>query len=230
MRIAVIPARGGSKRIPRKNIKPFMGKPIISYSILAAKKSELFDAVIVSTDDDEIAQIAVEYGADVPFRRPAELADDMTATVPVIAHAIDAYNLQNATKIEWACCIYPCSPFINPIDIKNAAQLAHSEDVDFVYPVTEYTHPVQRGMVMDNNGKMSFMMPEYELTRTQDLPIVYHDTGQFYFGKAEAWQNHKRMHTDGIGMFVPHWRVVDIDTHDYWKRAETLYHTIQENE
>lgn len=228
MRIAVIPARGGSKRIPRKNIKTFMGDPIISYSIRSAKDSKLFDAVIVSTDDDEIAQIAEEYGADVPFRRPADLADDLTATVPVIAHAVEAYsNLNAANNVEWACCIYPCSPFIHPDDIKNAAKLAHSKDVDFVYPVTEYTHPVQRAMVMDNDGKMSFIMSECELTRTQDLPIAYHDTGQFYFGKAAAWIGHKRMHTDGIGMAVPHWRVVDIDTPDDWKRAEALYQTMQ---
>ncbi len=223
MRIAVIPARGGSKRIPRKNIKPFMGEPIISYSIIAAEESKLFDAVIVSTDDDEIAQISEEYGADVPFRRPAKLADDLTATVPVIAHAVESYSNITAAKIEWACCIYPCSPFINPDDIINAAQMAHSQDVDFVYPVTEYAHPVQRAMVIGDDGKMSFMMSEYELTRTQDLPIAYHDTGQFYFGKAEAWLSNKRMHTEGIGMKVPHWRVVDIDTEDDWKRAEALY-------
>lgn len=229
MRIAVIPARGGSKRIPRKNINPFMGHPIISYSIRAANDSKLFDSVIVSTDDDEIAQVAEEYGAVVPFRRPTELADDFTATVPVIAHAIEAYGHIRDTKIDLACCIYPCSPFIQPDDLRNAEELTHSKNIDFVYPVTEYAHPVQRAMIMDDDGKMSFIMSEYELTRTQDLPITYHDAGQFYFGKAEAWLSHKRMHTDGIGMAIPHWRVVDIDTEDDWKRAEALYNTLNES-
>lgn len=222
MRIAVIPARGGSKRIPRKNIKEFCGKPMIAWAITSALESKLFDHVVVSTDDCEIADIAKKWGAETPFIRPIELADDITPTVPVVAHAVKS-SIDSGWKVEFACCIYPCTPFLQADDLILAFNLLQKNSVDFVYPVTEFPHPVQRAMRRLSSGKMEFISPENELTRTQDLEKYYHDSGQFYWGKASAWLSHKRMHTDGLGMVLPHWRVVDIDSIDDWRRAEDIY-------
>jgi pseudaminic acid cytidylyltransferase len=222
MKIAVIPARGGSKRIPRKNIKEFCGKPMIAWAITTALESGLFDHVIVSTDDGEIADIAGKCGAETPFSRPIELADDFSPTVPVIAHAIKSC-LDKGWKVEYACCIYPCTPFLQVDDLIVAFDLLHKKNTDFVYPVTEYAHPIQRAMRQLPSGKMQFINSENELTRTQDLEKSFHDSGQFYWGKTSAWLEHKKMHTDGIGMVIPNWRVVDIDSIDDWLRAENLY-------
>lgn len=222
MKIAVIPARGGSKRIPRKNIKEFSGRPMIAWAITTAVKSKLFDHVIVSTDDEEIADIARKWGAETPFARPVELADDITPTVPVIAHAVRA-SIDSGWNVEYACCIYPCVPFLQESDLVNAFNLIQKNDAAFVYPVTEYAHPIQRAMRQLSSGQMQFVNPENELTRTQDLEKTYHDSGQFYWGKSSAWLEHKKMHTDGLGMSIPNWRVVDIDSMDDWKRAEDLY-------
>jgi pseudaminic acid cytidylyltransferase len=221
MKVAIIPARGGSKRIPRKNIKEFNGKPIIAWAILAAQKSGIFDHVVVSTDDDEIKSVAEKYGAIVPFIRPADIADDHTPTVPVISHAVKEIDKLYG-YVEWACCIYPCSPFLLASDLIEAFNILESSEADFVYPIVEYPHPIFRSMRKSKNGKMEFLYPEYELTRTQDLESVFHDAGQFYWGKAEAWRELKKMHTDGIGMEIPSYRVVDIDTEADWKRAEML--------
>lgn len=225
MRLAVIPARGGSKRIPRKNIKDFCGKPMIAWSIDAAKNSNLFDHIIVSTDDEEIAVLARNYGADVPFIRPANLADDLSPTVPVIAHAVKSC-LDLGWVADYVCCIYPCAPLLNVNDLVSALTLIQEKKSDFFYPVTEYAHPIQRAMHQLPSGKMQFLSPENALTRTQDLEKTYHDAGQFYWGKASAWLEHKRMHTDGLGLVIPNWRVVDIDTQDDWKKAELFFKTI----
>jgi pseudaminic acid cytidylyltransferase len=222
MKIAVIPARGGSKRIPRKNIKEFCGKPMIGWAISIAQESKLFDHIIVSTDDEEIADIGRMWGAETPFKRPIELADDLTPTVPVIAHAIKSC-IDNGWEIEYACCIYPCVPFLKIGDLIKAFDLAHKSDANFVYPVSEYAHPIQRAMRQLPSGQMQFFSPENELSRTQDLEKTYHDAGQFYWGKASAWLQLKRMHTDGLGISIPSWRVVDIDSMDDWKRAENIF-------
>jgi len=226
MRIAVIPARGGSKRIPRKNIKPFCGQPMIARAIGIARASCLFDHVVVSTDDAEISAIALAAGAQLPFVRPPELADDLTPTVPVIAHAV-----QSCQNLGWdvthACCIYPCVPLLSGQDMAQALALALESGADFVYPVTEFAHPIQRAMRRLNTGQMKFLQPENEMARTQDLEKAYHDAGQFYWGRASAWLSHKRMHSAGLGLPVPHWRVVDIDTEDDWKRAELIYRALQ---
>jgi pseudaminic acid cytidylyltransferase len=222
MRIAVIPARGGSKRIPRKNIREFCGKPMIAWAITTALKSRLFDQVIVSTDDNEIADISKRWGAITPFVRPDELSDDLTPTVPVIAHAVRSL-LEVGYLVDYACCIYPCTPFLQKGDLTSAFDLLQKNNADFVYPVAEYAHPIQRAMRMLSSGQMQFISPENELTRTQDLEKSYHDSGQFYWGKASAWLEHKRMHTDGLGMAIPNWRVVDIDSMDDWRRAEEIY-------
>jgi pseudaminic acid cytidylyltransferase len=225
MKIAVIPARGGSKRIPRKNIKEFLGLPMIAWAINHARESKIFDHIVVSTDDDEIRSIAKKYLADYVIDRPSCLADDHTPTVPVIAHAVSWVN-DHVGLVKYACCIYPCSPLISVADLISAdIQIAMSR-ADFVYPVVKYSHPIQRAMNKSVEGKMKFIMPKHELTRTQDLEATYHDAGQFYFGRAAAWIAEKRMHTDGIGIEIPSWRVVDIDTEDDWVRAEKLSHYI----
>ena len=227
MNIAIIPARGGSKRIPRKNIKQFAGMPMIAHAITAAKASGLFDHVIVSTDDKEIAEIARQWGAETPFGRPANLADDHTPTVSVIAHGVRACQ-DLGWAVDYACCIYPCSPFLVADDLAASLKVAKAEGADFIYPVVEYPHPIQRAMRRLSSGGMQFLSSEFELTRTQDLEKTYHDAGQFYWGKANAWLEHKKMHTEGLGYPIPNWRVVDIDTDDDWKRAELVLNLIKQ--
>ena len=222
MKIAIIPARGGSKRIPRKNIREFCGKPMIAHAISAAKQSGLFEHVIVSTDDEEIARIAREWGAEIPFTRPAELADDHTPTVPVIAHAITACQALG-WYIDYACCIYPGVPFIQIDDLKRALELLQTSQAAYSFPVTEFPSSIQRALRRLPNGKMQPFYPEHELTRTQDLEPGYHDAGQFYWGKPDAWLTNKNVHSNGVGLLIPNWRVVDIDTPDDWARAEILY-------
>ncbi|MBF0105221.1 MAG: pseudaminic acid cytidylyltransferase [Deltaproteobacteria bacterium] len=227
MNIAVIPARGGSKRIPRKNIKAFCGKPMIAWSIERALESRLFERVIVSTDDDEIASVASEYGALVPFRRPAHLSDDRTPTAPVIVHAIK-FCEETLAEVSHACCIYPCAPFLQATDLSASLVMLKEKNADFIYPVTPYPHPVQRALKMTQDGRMQFLHPEFELTNTQNLDTLYHDTGQFYWGKVSAWLADKKMHSGGIGFPVPGWRVVDIDNMDDWMRAELIQKAIRE--
>ncbi|MDB0053291.1 pseudaminic acid cytidylyltransferase [Alphaproteobacteria bacterium] len=222
MKVAIIPARGGSKRIPRKNIKEFNGKPIIAWAILTAQKTKLFDLIVVSTDDNEIKSVSEQYGAIVPFIRPAGISDDNTPTVPVISHAVKEIDKLYG-YVDQACCVYPCSPLLTASDLIKALSMLESTAADFVYPVVEYPHPIFRSMRKSKNGKMQFIYPEYELTKTQDLENVFHDAGQFYWGKAQAWRGLKKMHSDGIGMEIPSYRVVDIDTEDDWKRAELLF-------
>jgi pseudaminic acid cytidylyltransferase len=229
MKLAVIPARGGSQRILGKNIKHFGGKPIIAWSIEVAIASELFDHIIVSTDDEEIAEIARFWGVETPFKRPDSLADEFTPIVPVIAHAIRAC-LDIGWSVDYACCIFPSSPFISADDLIATLTEVQAQDSDFIYPVTEFAHPMQRAMRRLPSGGMQFLSSACELTRTQDLEKTYHDAGQFYWGKASAWLEHKRMHTDGLGYPIPNWRVIDIDTDDDWKRAELLFSIVNNEE
>jgi pseudaminic acid cytidylyltransferase len=219
--IAVIPARGGSKRIPRKNVKPFLGKPMITYAISTALESGLFDHVIVSTDDDEISEVAISFGAEVPFLRPASLSDDYTVTVTVVQHAIT-----KCSDIGWAsdyvCCIYPCVPLLQTTDLQRSLQIFLDSNAKFCYPVVEFESPIQRALLMDNNGGLSFVNPKDELTRTQDLVTTFHDAGQFYWGSTESWLSETKMHSNAVGYPIPTWRTIDIDTFDDWKRAEIL--------
>jgi pseudaminic acid cytidylyltransferase len=226
MNIAIIPARGGSKRIPRKNIKEFSGKPMIAYAITAAKESGLFDHIIVSTDDAEIAHIAREWGAETPFLRPDELANDFTATVPVIAHAIEACR-KIGLVFNNVCCIYPGVPFIQIDDLKGALISLTSRDADYCFPVTEYPSDIQRALKLLDTGKMQPFYPEFQLTRTQDLETAYYDAGQFYWGVADSWLTNPRIHSSGIGYPIPNWRVVDIDTSEDWRRAELIYRALK---
>jgi len=227
MNIAIIPARGGSKRIPRKNIKSFNGKPMLAYAIEAAHNSGLFEHVIVSTDDLEISDIAREWGAETPFVRPAELANDFAATVPVIAHAVLACQALNWT-FEYACCIYPGVPFIQINDLQESLELLRKSTADYCFPVTEFPSAIQRALKRSSDGHMQPFHPEFELVRTQDLEPAYHDAGQFYWGKAAAWLHNSKVHSSGIGLVIPNWRVVDIDTPEDWHRAESLFKAFQE--
>jgi pseudaminic acid cytidylyltransferase len=219
--LAVIPARGGSKRIPRKNILPFGGKPMIAYAIKAARECELFDEVIVSTDDDEIAEVAQAHGATIPFRRPPELADDQTTTVPVIAHAAQWFVDRGRTPAA-VCCIYPCVPLLRAEDLRGAYRMFVERAAEYVYPVVQFHSSPWRGMRRPENGPMQFVHPQYELTRTQDLERMYFDAGQFYWGRTSAWCAGMRMHSNGHGYVVEGHRVVDIDTAEDWKRAELI--------
>lgn len=225
MNIAVIPARGGSKRIPRKNIKPFAGKPMIAYAIEAAQASGVFDHIVVSTEDTEIAEFAVSIGAELPFMRPRDLADDVTPTVPVIAHAIKA-----CAAVGWraqrVCCIYPGVPLIQQQDLRRALALLELGGTAYVFPVTPFPSPIQRALARDEQGCARPFHPEYVSTRTQDLQPAYYDAGQFYWGNASAWLDGVNIHANGKTIILPEWRVVDIDTPADWERAEALYRTI----
>jgi pseudaminic acid cytidylyltransferase len=227
MKLAVIPARGGSKRIPRKNIREFAGKPMIAHAISAARQTGLFEHVVVSTDDEEVTRIAREWGAEIPFTRPAELADDYTPTVPVIAHAIESCQALG-WNIDYACCIYPCVPFIQTTDIKRALEMLQISQAAYSFPVAEFTSAVQRALRRLPDGRMQPLYPELELIRTQDLEPAYHDVGQFYWGKVDAWLTNDKIHRSGVGLPIPNWRAVDIDTPDDWERAILFYKILEE--
>lgn len=230
MKLAVIPARGGSKRIPRKNIKDFCGKPILAWSIEAAKASNCFDRIIVSTDDREIADAACAWGAEVPFVRPAELSDDYTGTLPVIAHAIETINAASKQVVEKACCIYATAPFIQPEDLQKGLQCLSAGNVDYVFSVTSYAFPIQRALRITAEGRIAMFQPEHFTTRSQDLDEAWHDAGQFYWGKAEAWLNQVPMFSsDSLPVVLPRHRVQDIDTLEDWILAERLFKAMQQS-
>lgn len=227
MNIAIIPARGGSKRIHRKNLKPFAGIPMILRAIAVARRSRLFSEIIVSTDDPEIASLALEEGAEVPFIRPERLSGDIVDTASVVRHAIQGYECNDLHKLL-VCCIYPCTPFLETSDLTKALNILIESKEEFTYPVIEFEHTAYRGMVRSDSGKMQFLFPHHELTRTQDLEKTYHDAGQFYWGLATAWLEGKRMHTSGIGIPFPKYKYVDIDTVEDWEFAEKLYLGVSE--
>ena len=211
MNIAVIPARGGSKRIPRKNIKSFLGKPIIAYSIEEAINSKLFDKVIVSTDDEEIAKVAKEHGAEVPFIRPKAISDDFTGTNAVVKHAINWF-LEQGVSINYACCIYATAPLLQKEYLKEGFKALEKGEAMFAFSVTSFTFPIQRAVKIKNN-KMSMYCPEHLMTRSQDLEEAYHDAGQFYWGKSQAFLDDEVMFSDkSIPIMLPRYLVQDIDT------------------
>lgn len=223
MRVAIIPARGGSKRILRKNIKSFAGLPIIAHSIKAAQESKLFDRIIVTTDDDEIAAIAHSFGAEIPFMRPKELSDDHTATIPVIAHAIQTLQA-NGEVIDAACCIYATAPFIRPQDIISAYNALITHNKQYAFPVTTFPFPIWRGVKRNDDGDIEMFWPQHFVTRSQDLKEAYHDVGQFYWGTPEAWLSGKPIFSDAATTIVlPRHLVQDIDTLEDWTRAELMY-------
>lgn len=223
MRVAIIPARGGSKRILRKNIKPFAGLPIIAHSIKAAQESKLFDRIIVTTDDDEIAAIARSFGAEIPFMRPKELSDDHTATIPVIAHAIQTLQA-NGEVIDAVCCIYATAPFIQAQDIISAYNALITHNKQYAFPVTTFPFPIWRGVKRNDDGDIEMFWPQHFVTRSQDLEEAYHDVGQFYWGTPDAWLSSTPIFSDAATTIVlPRHLVQDIDTLEDWTRAELMY-------
>lgn len=228
MRLAVIPARGGSKRIPRKNIKTFGGQPMIAWSIAAARQSECFDRIIVSTDDAEIAQVAQAHGAEVPFIRPPELSDDYAGTIPVIAHAV-AWQNQHGTPAQEVCCIYATAPFVQAVDLQRGLQTLHSSKADYAFSVTSYAFPIQRAIRITSEQRVEMFQPEHFGTRSQDLEEAWHDAGQFYWGSASAWLTGKPLFSlDAAPVLLPRHRVQDIDTLEDWVRAEWMFNAIQQ--
>lgn len=223
MRLAVIPARGGSKRIPRKNIRLFGGKPMIAWPLEAALQSGCFDHVIVSTDDTEIAEVARMHGAEVPFMRPAELSDDHTATIPVISHAIEWFREKGDTPAQ-VCCIYATAPFVRAEDIQQGLRVLEQTRSDYAFSVTSYAFPIQRAIRITPQGRVEMFQPEHFNTRSQDLEEAFHDAGQFYWGSATAWLTGKPIFSpDAAPVILPRHRVQDIDTLEDWARAEWMF-------
>jgi pseudaminic acid cytidylyltransferase len=223
MIVAIIPARGGSKRIPKKNIRDFLGKPMIAYSIEIAIQSGLFDKIVVSTDDEEVANTAKAYGAEVPFIRPAELSDDFSGTHEVIGHAVQ-FLINSGVNVELACCIYATAPLIQQEDLKKGLQLFRQGRWDSVFAATEFSYPIFRSFQLDQNNGLKMFFPEHYQSRSQDLPTAIHDAGQFYWARIETWLKPPKPYSSASTVvLLPNWRVQDIDTIDDWKRAEMIY-------
>ena len=225
MPIAIIPARGGSKRIPRKNVKPFHGKPMVAWPIMAARETGLFDQIIVTTDDPEIADIAQKFGAICPFQRPDHLSDDHTGIQPVIKHAITTLSINLDEDI---CVILPTSPLLLSSDLQDAYKRLKEQSAHFVVSTGSFPYPPQRAMILDDRGFLEFLDNQNTLTRSQDLPETFHDAGQFYWGKAQNWINTKNiLASNSLCYVLPRSRVQDIDTLDDWEFAELLFAFIQ---
>lgn len=223
MNIAIIPARGGSKRIPGKNIKLFAGKPLIAYSIDAAKASGLFDKIIISTDSEQVAEVAKAYGADVPFIRPQELSNDMVGTRPVTNHAIK-FCIEHFYKPKFCCCIYATAPFLHAQYLQQGLDdLQNESEKSFAFSVTSFAFPVQRALIKTQAG-VSPMFPENINKRSQDLEEAYHDAGQFYWGKTDDYLSNKKFFSQhSLPVILPRHLVQDIDTPEDWQRAELMY-------
>jgi pseudaminic acid cytidylyltransferase len=226
--LCIIPARGGSKRIPRKNIKNFHGKPIIAYSIELALQSVLFDDVMVSTDDNEIAEIAKKYGADVPFFRSDVNANDIATTVDVLLEVINQYQ-SVGKKYDNICCLYPTAPLVQISDLSNGLKKLTSENVDTVFPMVPFSYPIWRGLKKNNNTDVVEMLwPEYQSKRSQDLEEIFHDAGQWYWLKVNNLLYNKRLFTKkSAGVILNPLQVQDIDNSTDWKIAEIKYEIIQ---
>ena len=221
--VAIITARGGSKRIPRKNIKNFMDKPIIAYSIIAALESGIFDEVMVSTDDQEIAEVSKQYGAVVPFFRSRETSDDFSNTNDVLKEVITVYQSMGK-KFDQACCIYPTAPFVTAAKLQTAFKMLKESDADCVMSVAEFSFPIWRSVSMDENHRIAFNWPENAFRRSQDLPPAYHDCGQYYFFNTERFLATGRLVSDHtLGILTPSTEMQDIDNEEDWKLAEIKY-------
>jgi pseudaminic acid cytidylyltransferase len=226
MNIAIIPARGGSKRIPRKNVRPFCGRPMIAWPIAAAAASGLFDRIIVSTEDAEIAGVAQQAGAEVPFVRSAELADDHCSTTDVIVHAL-SWAIEAGWPVEAACCIYATAAFVSAEVLAEAGRLL-SPECDYSFAAVRYGHPPQRGFLRAGDGSPELLEPQHQTTRTQDLPPVYHDSGQFYWGTREAWMKRRPFFGPRTRFIeLPPWQAYDIDRSEDWTMAERLFAAMQ---
>jgi pseudaminic acid cytidylyltransferase len=228
VRVAVIPARGGSKRIPLKNVKVFSGKPMIAWSIEAARQSGCFDRIIISTDTPEIADVARQFGAEVPFLRPAELSDDYTGTTAVMRHAIEWLGERGQAPVQ-ICCLYATAPFVSAADIRRGLAILESTGSSYAFTVTSYPFPIQRAIRISQQGRVEMLAPEQFNTRSQDLEEAFHDAGQFYWGTAEAWLGEKVIFgPDSAPVLLPRHRVQDIDTMEDWRRAELMFQAWKE--
>jgi pseudaminic acid cytidylyltransferase len=223
MNVAVIPARGGSKRIPNKNIKLFAGKPIIHFSIEAAQQCGLFDRIIVSTDSQEISKVARQAGAEVPFLRPANLSDDHTPTAPVLEHALK-WLKSKGHAVNYLCCIYPTAPFVRSEDLIKGYNLLVENNISSVFSLTEFEFTIFRALKVNDGGFTEMFWPENEVIRSQDLPTAYHDAGQFYWLDAEKFLKNKKLYAkDAKPVILPRVLVQDIDTLEDWEMAELMY-------
>lgn len=225
--LAVIPARGGSKRVPRKNVREFGGRPMLGWPVAAALESGLFAHVLVSTEDDEIAAVASDLGAEVPFRRPGHLADDHTSTAAVMQHAVQ-WMQDHGTSHDAVCCIYATTPFLTDDDLRQS-YAALTGGADYVLAVTYYDHPVQRALVSSPGGFLQPLDPAHAGTRTQDLPEAFHDAGQFCWGRASAFLDARPILSGAtVPWMMPRWRAVDIDSEQDWQHAERIHATTRE--
>lgn len=229
MQLAVIPARGGSKRIPRKNIKMFHGQPMIAWSVQAAIESGCFDEVWVSTDDEEIAAVAQAYGAKVPFLRPAHLSDDFATTADVMSHAVEEFDKLNHTLPDYICCLYATAPFVTKADlVQGFEKIKNNSVLNYVFSATTYPFPIQRAIKLNEQKTVEMFSPQYFNTRSQDLEEAWHDAGQFYWGTAKAWLNKAMIFASQSSVVeLPRFRVQDIDTQEDWDRAEWLFKAMQ---
>jgi pseudaminic acid cytidylyltransferase len=226
MKVAIIPARGGSKRMPRKNIRLFAGKPMIARSIMAARQSGCFDRIIVSTDDEEIAEVAKKWHAEVPFIRPKELSDDQTPTNPVIKHAIN-WLRDNGASPNYVCCLYATAPFIQSRFLHEGIAKLQASNKAYVFTVTSFPFPIQRAIRVNSRGEIEALWPENTLTRSQDLEETFHDAGQFYWGRTEAFLNDVAFFSPAsLPITLPRHLVQDIDTPEDWNRAELMYRVL----
>lgn len=226
-RLAIIPARGGSKRIPGKNIKSFHGKPMLAYSIEAARASGLFDRVVVSTDDPAIAALALELGAEVPFMRPAALADDYASTLAVMQHAV-AMLCGAGSAVDYVCCLYATAPFVQPTYLQQGlALLAAQPAKSYAFSVTRFAFPIQRAIRLNADGCIDACYPQYREVRSQDIEESFHDAGQFYWGRTEAWRRGDVLFSPlALPVELPGYLVQDIDTPQDWRRAELMYQAL----
>lgn len=223
MIVCIIPARGGSKRIPRKNVRLFAGKPIIAHSIEAARSSGLFDRVVVSTEDEEIIKVSRDYGAEVPFTRPRELADDHTTTDQVFIHALEELEKEGA-QLDYACCLYATAPFVDGDLIRSGLLLLKENHSTSCFTVARFSYPIFRALKINDRGRIEMIWPEHRLTRSQDLPDAFHDAGQFYWVDVQKYKNERKIFSsDSIPLVIPSWRVQDIDTLEDWERAQIIY-------
>jgi pseudaminic acid cytidylyltransferase len=223
--IAIIPARGGSKRIPKKNIRTFAGRPMIDHAIELTRSSGLFDRIIVSTDSPEIAAIAEQAGAEVPFMRPAPLADDHATTAAVLWHALEAIGSRGT--FDFACCLYPATPFTTAADLRAGFDLVAGTGAASAFAVTRYAAPIWRAFKRQPNGRLTMLWPEHRDTRSQDLPEAFHDAGQFYWVPVPGFLDQPALLTDNSrGVVYEGWRAHDIDTEDDWMRAELIFRAL----
>ncbi len=229
MNVAVIPARGGSKRIKRKNIKNFCGQPMIYWPIKKAEKSNIFEKIIISTDDSEIAKISESFGAEVLFKRPKALSDDNTEISEVLSHAV-TWMTENKLNPKAVCCIYPTSVFFSTEDLSKGFDMLNTGKWEFTFSVTDFDYPIFRSFEHSSKKGIQMFFPQHYHSRSQDLPVALHDASQFYWGTANAWiKKLKIFEKHSFPIKIPRWRVQDIDTHDDWKRAEFIFNSLKSN-